>query len=160
MKPYSNQSQETKLDDYSSEKDISENDKLEYLEAIRLWQDDSRLRRQGLTFFATFQGIILTVIFKVDGDTSIQFLLLATLAMFVTLLSLNNDRRLSHYMGAYENRLIEIEKKNNLSLVHMIADVSKNRTPLLTNDMVFGTFFTLIAMGWGIGIIWRIGTLQ
>jgi len=148
-----------KTEDCSNVISISENDKLEYQEAIKLWQDDSRLRRQGLTFSATFQGIIMAVLSRGYGDNPILFISLATLAMIVALLSLNNDRRLSRYMGAYETRLIEIEKKNNLSLVHIITDVAKKQTPFLTNEVVFGTFFTLLAIGWGSGIIWRIWTL-
>ncbi len=48
-----------KKEDCSINNVISENDKLEYQEAIKLWQDDSRLRRQGLAFSATFQGAII-----------------------------------------------------------------------------------------------------
>ncbi len=148
-----------KTKDCSKIDSISENDKLEYQEAIKLWQDDSRLRRQGLTFSATVQGIILAVISRYNGDNPFLFISLATFAMLVALLSLNNDRRLSRYMGAYSTRLIEIEKKNNLSLVHKIKDVAKNRTSFLTNEVVFGTFFILVAIGWGGGIIWRVWTL-
>jgi hypothetical protein len=148
-----------KIEDYSDKIKISENDKLEYQEAIKLWQDDSRLRRQGLTFSATFQGIIMAVLSKGYGDNPIIFISLATLAMFVSLLSLNNDRRLSCYMGAYEARLIEIEKENSLSLVHKIIDVAKKRTPFLTNEVVFGTFFTTLAIGWGVSIILRFWTI-
>ena len=148
-----------KTEDYTDTIKISENDKLEYQEAIKLWQDDSRLRRQGLTFSATFQGIIMAVLSKGYGDNPIIFISLATLAMFVSLLSLNNDRRLSCYMGAYETRLIEIEKVNSLSLVHKIIDVAKKRTPFLTNEVLFGTFFTILAIGWGVSIIWRLLTI-
>jgi hypothetical protein len=159
MKQCSNQSQETAVEDCGTEKDISEKDKIEYQEALKLWQDDSRLRRQGLAFVATFQGILISVLSNPSEDNPIIFISLAALAMFVALLGLNNDRRLSRYMGAYATRLIEIEKKNNLSLVRIILDVAKNRTPLLTNEMVFGTFFVLIGIGWGVCIIWKFWTL-
>lgn len=148
-----------KIENNSIGNDIPENDKLEYQEAIKLWQDDSRLRRQGLTFSATFQGIIIAFLSRGNIDNPILFISLATLAMFIALLSLNNDKRLCLYMGAYSTRLIEIEKRNNLSLFHIIVDVAKKRTRLLTNEVVFGTFFSLLAIGWAGCIIWKILTL-
>jgi len=138
---------------------ITENGKLEYHEAIRLWQDDSRLRRLGLAFSASFQGIVLAALSSGYGDEPMIFVSLAALAIFVSLLSLNNDRRLSCYMEAYETRLLAIEEENSLSLVHTIIDVARKRTPFFTNEVVFGTFFTLLAIGWGAGIIWKLWTL-
>lgn len=157
MNQKSNKSAE--IDNCSIKKDISESDKLEYQEAARLWQDDSRLRRQGLTFSVTLQGVIVAILSKSNLDNSIFFIALATLAIFVAFLSFNNDRRLSLYMKAYETRLIELETKNKLRLYHQIMDVAKTRTRLLTNEIVFGTFFILLTVGWAGCIIWKVSAM-
>ena len=138
---------------------ISENDKLEYQEAMKLYALDSGLRRQGLTFIATAQAVLIAVVFKYTIDNPMLVIALATFAIFIALLGLNNDYRLSRYMGAYETRMLEIENKNQLSLVKLIVDVQKTRSPLLSNEAVFIVFFVLLAMGWAAVIIWQISTL-
>ena len=79
--------------------------------------------------------------------------------LFALLLGLNNDYRLSRYMGAYETRMLEIENKNQLSLMKIVVDVQKTRSPLLSNEAIFRVFFVLLAMGWAAVLIWQISTL-
>jgi len=87
--------------------DISENDKLEYQEAMKLRALDSSLRRQGLTFIATIQVVLIAVMSNFSTDNPILSIPLAIFAIAIALLGLNNDFRLSRYMEAYEVRLIE-----------------------------------------------------
>ena len=127
---------------------ISENDKLEYQEAMKLYAFDSGLRRQGLTFAVSVQAIVIVVLSKNIIDSPLQFLALAAVACFVSILSLNNDIRLNMYMRAYETRMLQIEKENNLNLMHLVDDIFYNRVPLLSNKRVFGTFYISLSIGW------------
>ena len=60
---------------------ISENDKLEYQEAMKLYALDSGLRRQGLTFIATAQAVLVAVVFKYTMDDPILVIILAIFAI-------------------------------------------------------------------------------
>lgn len=138
---------------------ISENDKLEYQEAMKLRAFDSGLRRQGLTFISTIQVVLIAVMSNFSADNPILSIPLAVFAISIALLGLNNDFRLSRYMEAYEVRLIEIEEKNNLSLAKLAKDVQHARSPLLSNEAVFRYFFLLLAMGWSGFLFWSVSAL-
>ncbi|MBL4587037.1 MAG: hypothetical protein JKX84_08290 [Flavobacteriales bacterium] len=135
--------------------EISENDKLEYQEAMKFRLVDSGFRRQGLTFVASIQVVLITIIAN-SGVNPWLSISLATIGMTSAILGLNNDFRLSKYMDVCEQRSIEIEKKNELKLCQELKKVEHNRTRFLSNKTVFRTFFLLIAVGWIVFLAWTI----
>jgi len=135
---------------------ISENDKLEYQEAMKLYNFDAGLRRQGLAFVTTAQAVLVIAVFKYTIDNSMLVIVLGAFAIIIALLGLNNDYRISRCMGAYETRMLEIENKNQLSLMKLSVDVQKTRSPLLSNESVFRFYFSLLAICWTAVIIWKL----
>jgi hypothetical protein len=95
------------------------------------------LRRDGLVFFVTAQGAIVSILFGLNSaDLTLQ-IVLPVIAIFIALLTVNNDiRTLDHYFG-FIKRLEEIEQELGMKLYSVHKRKVQKETKALSNVFFF-----------------------
>jgi hypothetical protein len=95
------------------------------------------LRRDVLVFFTTVQGAIISVLFGLKTPSLTLQIGLSVIAVFVALLTINNDiRTIDHYFGFIE-RLEEIEKELGMKMYSVHKRKVQKETKALSNIVFF-----------------------
>lgn len=126
---------------------------IEYQEGSKICMHYETLRRNALVFFITIQGAILSVLFGLDKVNIILDISLSSIAVFVSLLVLNNDIRLIDYYFGFNERLEEIEKELGMKLYSVQKKKIMKTTRSVPNIIFFRGFPLIITCFWIIYII-------
>lgn len=122
--------------------------KIEYEIALTQYDHYTSLRRQDMAFVTTVQIAVLTII----GQNLLQLdsvsIVLSIVAIFVLLLGLNNDRRLSLKMAGFKNRAKEIEEAHNLSLISSTTALVSEKKFSISNSIVFLIYYGIFCLSW------------
>lgn len=109
----------------------------EYDIGARICRHFVTLRRDALVFFVTAQGAIVSILFGLKAASLALQIALPVVAIFVALLTINNDiRTLDHYFGFIE-RLEEIEQELGMKLYSVYKRKVRKETKALPNVFFF-----------------------
>jgi hypothetical protein len=127
---------------------------VEYEQANEWWRCLSAMRRHDIFLFTGVQGGVLTIIGNNLLSMSPRDIVLSIIAFVVSLIGLNNERRLYSYLQGFRARAIEIERLVGMSLIQSgTQQVGKTRATV-SNTIAFSAFYALMATGWI--VIWAI----
>ena len=116
------------------------------------------LRRDGLVFSVTVQGVVASVLFGVSEPSNILTISLCVFAVFVALLSINNDIRMVDYYFAYSSRLAEIEQELGMRLYSVKKPAVMKSTRALPNVIFFRGLALLAALFWPVYLVYALVT--
>jgi hypothetical protein len=129
--------------------------RLEYEMANARWENATNLRRNGLAFFTTVQGAILSIIGDRITNLKISSYALISFGIIVTLFSWSHELRIASYMKGYQNRMIRIERLFNLDLLRSGQDQAvKMKT--ISNRKLFSWYYRINLIGWLLIILYNI----
>jgi hypothetical protein len=89
--------------------EIKESEKLEYAQSNEWWRTLSSMRRRDLALFTAIEGAILTILSAQLLNLQTDGIILSIIGFIVSLLGLNNERRLYRYLFRFRERAIDIE---------------------------------------------------
>ncbi len=136
---------------------ITDSETLEYRSALEFYRQYTNVRRHDMAFITTAQGAVLTAIGRDLLAMNLSSFLLSVVAVFLLLLGMNSERRLTAYMAVYMKRAKEIENRRNMSLLSdAYAQVSKRRF-LVSNTVTFPGYYALFVLVWV--VIWLINAI-
>jgi len=135
--------------------DEKEAAKVEYEQAHEMWRLYTQLRRRDLMLFTAFQGAIITLAGENILNMTGKDYALAILAMFISIIGVNNERRLACYMWGYRDRGKEIEEESGMSLLS-IAEKRAKRDWSIPNRYFFPAYYFIFALLWIAGFMYNI----
>jgi hypothetical protein len=101
-----------------------------------------------MAFVTTVQGAVLTIIRERLLDLDPSSLLLSVIAVFVLLLGVNSERRVSAYMVGNMRRANEIELEYGMSLLSSGRREVRERKLLFANRIVFPFYYLIFIVVW------------
>jgi len=131
--------------------------KMEYEQAIVLWQHTANERNACVAFFTAVQGVIFANVHEKLFDLDSSALLLAAIGLLFEILGYQYVRRVTGYMLGYFNRAREIENQLNISVMQRGLKEAKARWTM-KNRVVYAIFHCSIIFGWVIVLavnIWK-----
>ena len=136
------------------ESSITDSEALEYESALEFYRQYTDVRRHDMAFITTAQGAVFTIIGKDLLAMNLSSFLLSGIAVFLLLLGLNSERRLTAYMGAHMKRAKEIENLRKMTLLSDAYAQVTRRKLLLSNTLTFPVYYALFALVWV--VVWLV----
>ena len=120
----------------------------EYDACFKMLNLYTNTRRQDMTIVAAAQAIVLTIVAENLLSLELSHFLLSLIALFVTLMGFNADRRHSAYMRGYIKRARTIEDQDDMELLKEGYEEVKRTKLLISNSVTFQIYYGLFAVLW------------
>lgn len=131
--------------------------KMEYEQAIVLWQHTANERNACVAFFTAVQGVIFANVREKLFNLDSSSVLLVVIGLIFANLGYQYVRRVTAYLLGYFNRAREIENQLNISVLQRGLKEAKARWTM-KNRLVYAIFHCSIILGWVIVLavnIWK-----
>jgi hypothetical protein len=137
---------------------MNDSEKTEYDACFKMLSLYTASRRQDMTIVAAAQAAVLTVVGGQLLSMQLEHFLLSLVALFVTVMGLNADRRHSAYMYGYIKRARAIEDQNGMELLKQGYEEVKRTKCLVSNSITFPIYYAVFASLWL--IVWLLNIFR